>query len=203
MSSRLVGCLSRSGAGRGRGAGCPGAQVPACLQFCIASRRRSGIRGAFADPVAVRRYTYNRWQRLGGHLMVVFKQKRVRDTFNFQVERLPKGTACDHPRAFQRDAADGRQQGLLPRRGHEWIGWRCVTSPQRRSLTYVLSATFTRPAAGRRDRLSDRVGQAPRADARTARRYCARASRPLRAEPDGLAPASATRRSPRTALPSG
>src|SRR5262245_39297889 len=40
-------------------------------------------------------YTYERWQRSNGHLAVVFRQKRGNDRFSFQVERLPKHTACD------------------------------------------------------------------------------------------------------------
>jgi hypothetical protein len=83
-------------------------------------------------------YTYERWQRLNGHLTVVFRQKRGPDRFNFQVERLPKGTACDLAGAFHKTLQmDGNKVYYGGWEG-EWIAWRCLTSPQTRT-TYMLS----------------------------------------------------------------
>jgi hypothetical protein len=83
-------------------------------------------------------YTYDRWQRLDGHLSVSFRQKKGKDTFSFQVERLPKGTACDLGGAFIKTLQmDGNKVYYRGEAG-EWIAWRCVTSP-RTKITYLLS----------------------------------------------------------------
>jgi len=89
-------------------------------------------------------YTYDRWQRLDGHLSVTFKQKKGKDTFTFQVERLPKGTACDLGGAFIRTLQmDGNKVYYRGEAG-EWIAWRCVTSPKKKT-TYLLSTHSSGP----------------------------------------------------------
>jgi hypothetical protein len=83
-------------------------------------------------------YRYERWQRLNGHLAVAFRQKNGSDAFNFQVERLPDGTACDLGGAFHKTLQmDGNKVYYRGEAG-EWIAWRCVTSPATKT-TYVLS----------------------------------------------------------------
>ena len=83
-------------------------------------------------------YTYERWQRLNGHLAVVFRQKRGNDRFNFQVERLPKGTACDLGGAFHKTLQMDGNKVYYGGWDGEWIAWRCLTSP-RTKATYMLS----------------------------------------------------------------
>jgi hypothetical protein len=83
-------------------------------------------------------YTYDRWQRLDGHLSVTFRQKKGKDTFTFQVERLAKGAACDGGGAFNRTLQmDGNKVYYRGEAG-EWIAWRCLTS-LRTKTTYMLS----------------------------------------------------------------
>jgi hypothetical protein len=83
-------------------------------------------------------YAYERWQRVNGNLVVTFKQRKGNDRFTFQVEKLPKGTACDLGGAFHKTLQmDGNKVYYRGEAG-EWIAWRCVTSP-RTSTRYVLS----------------------------------------------------------------
>jgi hypothetical protein len=113
----------------------PGAQVPT---FTL-----HRLQAAFGDATYLPTrlpfgYTYERWQRLNGHLAVVFRQKRGNDRFSFQVERLPKGTACDLGGAFHKTLQmDGNKVYYRGEAG-EWIAWRCVTS-QATNTAYVLS----------------------------------------------------------------
>jgi hypothetical protein len=113
----------------------PGAQVPT---FSL-----HRIQAAFGDATYLPTrlpfgYRYERWQRLNAHLSVVFRQQRGSDRFSFQVERLPKGTACDLGGAFHKTLQmDGNKVYYRGEAG-EWIAWRCVTSPATKT-TYVLS----------------------------------------------------------------
>jgi len=83
-------------------------------------------------------YTYERWQRVDGHLSVVFRQKQGSDRFNFQVERLPKGTACDLGGAFHKTLQLDGNKVYYGGWDGEWIAWRCLTSPLTKT-TYMLS----------------------------------------------------------------
>ena len=102
MRSRfLVGCAALLVAGMLAAAAqaATGPQVP---RFTL-----HRIQAAFGDSAYLPTrlpfgYTYERWQRVNGHLAVVFRQKQGSDRFNFQVERLPKGTACELGGAFQK-----------------------------------------------------------------------------------------------------
>jgi hypothetical protein len=113
----------------------PGAQVPT---FSL-----HRIQAAFGDATYLPTrlpfgYRYERWQRLNGHLSVVFRQKRASDSFSFQVERLPKGMACDLGGAFHKTLQmDGNKVYYRGEAG-EWIAWRCLTSPAT-NITYLLS----------------------------------------------------------------
>jgi hypothetical protein len=113
----------------------PGAQVP---MFTL-----HRLQAAFGDATYLPTrlpfgYTYERWQRQDGRLAVVFRQKRGNDRFSFQVEQLPKGTACDLGGAFHKTLLmDGNKVYYRGEAG-EWIAWRCVTSPATKT-TYVLS----------------------------------------------------------------
>jgi hypothetical protein len=83
-------------------------------------------------------YRYERWQLLGGKLVLTFKHKASADRFRFQVERLPQGMGCDLQGSFHRTLQmDGNKVYYGGERG-EWIAWRCVTSP-RTKRQYVLS----------------------------------------------------------------
>jgi hypothetical protein len=83
-------------------------------------------------------YTYERWQRLDGHMVVVFRQKRGADRFTFQVERLPKGTACDLGGAFHKTLQMDGNKVYYGGWDGEWIAWRCLASPLTKA-TYMLS----------------------------------------------------------------
>ena len=113
----------------------PGAQVPT---FSL-----HRIQAVFGDATYLPTrlpfgYRYERWQGLNGHLSVVFRQKQGSDGFSFQVERLPKSTACDLGGAFHKTLQmDGNKVYYRGEAG-EWIAWRCVTSPATKS-TYLLS----------------------------------------------------------------
>jgi hypothetical protein len=113
-----------------------GAQVPAFTLHRIQSNFGDAAYLPTRLPFG---YTYERWQRLNGHLSVTFRQKKGKDTFTFQVERLPKGTACDLGGAFHKTLQmDGNKVYYRGEAG-EWIAWRCVTSPRTKAV-YVLSA---------------------------------------------------------------
>jgi hypothetical protein len=138
VRSRLViGCAALLAAAlvTGVAQAASGAQVPT---FTL-----HRIQAAFGDAAYLPTrlpfgYTYNRWQRSNGHMLVVFKQKRGTDSFDFQVERLPKGTACDLGGAFHKTLQmDGNKVYYRGEAG-EWIAWRCLTSP-RTKTTYMLS----------------------------------------------------------------
>ena len=83
-------------------------------------------------------YAYERWQRVNSNLVVTFKQRRGNDRFTFQVERLPKGTACDLGGAFHRILQMDGNKVYYGGTGGEWIAWRCVTSPKT-GVRYLLS----------------------------------------------------------------
>jgi hypothetical protein len=138
MSSRLVvGCTAFLVAGllASVAQAATGPQVP---RFTL-----HRIQAAFGDSAYLPTrlpfgYTYERWQRLNGHLAVVFRQKRGNDRFNFQVERLPRGTACDLGGAFHKTLQMDGNKVYYGGEAGEWIAWRCVTSPATKT-TYVLS----------------------------------------------------------------
>lgn len=89
-------------------------------------------------------YVYERWQRVNGRLVVVFRQQRGNDRFNFRVERVPKGTACDLGGAFHKTLQmDGNKVYYRGEAG-EWIAWRCLTSPATR-IRYMLSTDSRGP----------------------------------------------------------
>ena len=112
-----------------------GAQVPAFSLHRIQSNFGDAAYLPTRLPFG---YTYERWQRLNGHLSVTFRQKKGKDTFTFQVERLPKGTACDLGGAFIKTLQmDGNKVYYRGEAG-EWIAWRCVTSPRTKTV-YLLS----------------------------------------------------------------
>jgi hypothetical protein len=83
-------------------------------------------------------YVYERWQRVNGNLVVTFKQRRGNDRFTFEVERLPRGTACDFGGAFHKTLQMDGNKVYYGGESGEWIAWRCVTSP-RTGIRYVLS----------------------------------------------------------------
>jgi hypothetical protein len=82
-------------------------------------------------------YAYERWQRVDGNLVVTFKARRSEDRFTFQVERLPRGTACDLGGAFHKTLQMDGNKVYYGGWGGEWIAWRCVTSP-RTGVRYIL-----------------------------------------------------------------
>jgi hypothetical protein len=116
-------------------AAAPGAHVPAF------SLKRIQARAGDASYLPTRLpfgYRYERWQLSNGTLVVTFKHKQSADRFSFQVERLPKGTACDLGGAFHKILQmDGNKVYYRGERG-EWIAWRCVTSPKTQHR-YLLS----------------------------------------------------------------
>jgi hypothetical protein len=83
-------------------------------------------------------YAYERWQRVNGNLVVTFKQRKGNDRFTFQVEKLPKGTACDLGGAFHKTLQMDGNKVYYGGEAGEWIAWRCVTSP-RTNTRYLLS----------------------------------------------------------------
>ncbi len=83
-------------------------------------------------------YSYERWQRLDGHLAVTFKKRTGEDRFSFQVERLAAGTHCDLGGAFHKTLQMAGNKIYYGGWGGEWIAWRCVQSP-RTKHRYLLS----------------------------------------------------------------
>jgi hypothetical protein len=137
-STRLVACCA---ALLGVGSLATAAQAAPGAQVSTFTLHR--IQAAFGDATYLPTrlpfgYRYERWQRLNGHLMVVFRQKQGNDRFGFQVERLPKSTACDLGGAFHKTLQmDGNKVYYRGEAG-EWIAWRCVTSPATKTI-YLLS----------------------------------------------------------------
>ena len=142
MSSRfVVGCATVLVVGLLAGllaSAAPAASGPQVPTFSL-----HRIQAAFGDATYLPSrlplgYRYERWQRLDGHLMLVFRQRQGEDRFNFQVDRLPKGTPCDLGGAFHKTLQMDGNKVYYGGWGGEWIAWRCLTSPATK-ITYLLS----------------------------------------------------------------
>jgi hypothetical protein len=108
-----------TGAGRGAGARGPkGPQVPA------STPKRIQVRAGDASYLPTRvplGYRYERWQQSGGKLVVTFKHGSSANRFRFEVERLPRGMACDLPGSFLRTLQTDGNKVYHRGEAGEWI----------------------------------------------------------------------------------
>ena len=125
----------------GTAAAATGPQVPAFTLKRIQAKAGDATYLPTRVPLG---YSYERWQFVGGKLVVTFKHKHSADRFTFQAARLPQGMECDLQGSFHRTLQmDGNKVYYGGEKG-EWIAWRCVTSPKTRTR-YLLRAHSSGP----------------------------------------------------------
>jgi hypothetical protein len=90
-------------------------------------------------------YRYERWQQSGGKLVVTFKHGSSANRFRFEVERLPRGMACDLPGSFLRTLQTDGNKVYHRGEAGEWIAsCTCVNAAGRENPS-LAGTIFRRP----------------------------------------------------------